>query len=149
MHDEKIPEYKKKVAEYVDGIEPEMTLHNFLYGRSYNKVNKTNERVVCERPTKTVIIRWNGDVVACCFDFDSVMVLGNVRENTIQEIVNSERYQNFCNKLKRRRYNQLPYCNICDQPEPYTLVNRLKRFYYLHFKRNMQRRQGIKFYNNL
>jgi len=149
LHDEKIPKYKKEVLKYVDEIEPDMTLHNFLYGRNYNKVNKTNKRIACERPTKTVVIRWNGDIVACCFDFDSVMVLGNVKDNTIREVINSEKYQDFCNKLKRRKYNELPYCNICDQPEPYTLINRIKRIYYLNIKRPFQRRRRIKFYNKL
>lgn len=149
LHDKKIPEYKRKIRPYIDQIEPEMGLHNFLYGRNYNKVKKTNKRLPCNRPSNTMIIRWDGKVVACCFDFDSVMTLGDVSKNTLQEVINSNKYKNFCNKLKKRKYNELPYCNICDQPEPYTLINRLKKIYYLNLKRPFQRKKRINFYKKL
>ena len=148
-HDEKISEYKTKIKDYIDKIEPDMTLHNFIYGRDYNKVKKTNLKVPCIRPNKTVIIRCDGDVVPCPFDFDSVMVLGNVRKNTIREVISSERYQDFCEKLQKRRYNELQYCNICDEPVPYTIINRLRRFYYVNMKRQQQIKKRDKFYNRL
>ena len=38
-------------------------------------------------------ILWNGDVVPCCRDSNGSVILGNVRENTLEEVWNSERYR--------------------------------------------------------
>lgn len=148
-HPKKLVEYKEKIKNYVDKIEPDMTLHNFIYGRNYNKVEKTNFRIPCDRPFKTVFIKWDGDVIPCPYDFDGVMVLGNVKNNAIREVINSKPYKEFCQKLRKRKYNEMQYCNICDEPLPYTLINRLKRYYYLNLKRPFQRKKRIIFYSKL
>ncbi|KKL60605.1 hypothetical protein LCGC14_2203620, partial [marine sediment metagenome] len=42
-----------------------------------------------------ITIRWNGDVVPCCYDIMSEYVIGNIRENSLEEIWNNERYNNI------------------------------------------------------
>jgi len=40
-------------------------------------------------------ILYNGDVVLCCMDWRRETVLGNVKNSSIEEIWNGERYKNF------------------------------------------------------
>ena len=43
-------------------------------------------------PLMKMNISWNGDVVLCCMDWRRAEVLGNVREQTIEEVWNSPAY---------------------------------------------------------
>jgi radical SAM protein with 4Fe4S-binding SPASM domain len=38
-----------------------------------------------------LVVLWNGDVVPCCFDHDGDLVLGNVRDETLEAIFHGER----------------------------------------------------------
>jgi len=42
-------------------------------------------------PIRDMVIAYNGDVVLCCEDMARKVILGNVRENSLQEVWNSER----------------------------------------------------------
>jgi radical SAM protein with 4Fe4S-binding SPASM domain len=48
-----------------------------------------------DRPLKIFHILNNGDVILCCMDWKREVVLGNVNENSIFEIWNSEKYKNI------------------------------------------------------
>jgi radical SAM protein with 4Fe4S-binding SPASM domain len=56
------------------------------------ELNDKPVRNTCDNIENTITIRWNGDVVACCFDLTSEMVLGNILESTLEEIWNGRRY---------------------------------------------------------
>ena len=47
----------------------------------------------CDHIVNTFTIRWNGDVVPCCFDLINMMVMGNVVTEEIENIWNNEKYQ--------------------------------------------------------
>lgn len=54
------------------------------------------EKVVdghCPLLDETMTIRWNGDVVPCCYDITSKHVLGNVHESSLEEIWSGELYE--------------------------------------------------------
>lgn len=44
-------------------------------------------------------IAWNGKVISCCRDLEGLTILGDVRQNSIQEIWNGEAFVNLRNKL--------------------------------------------------
>ena len=44
-------------------------------------------------------ILWNGDIVPCCQDPDGRQILGNVKNNTIDEIWNSNTYTDFRDRV--------------------------------------------------
>lgn len=44
----------------------------------------------CPFPWQYLVVQWNGDVVACCRDYNGRLVLGNVMENSLQDIWNGE-----------------------------------------------------------
>lgn len=70
----------------------------------------------CEHPIEIITIRYNGDVVACCYDTTSTYVLGNIKESSIKEIWNNERYRALRKSIKSKNY--LPLCNNCNVLNP-------------------------------
>lgn len=55
----------------------------------------------CTIPFWRAWILSNGDVVLCCVDWERKHVFGNVRENTIREIWNSEKYRAYRDRMRR------------------------------------------------
>jgi len=62
---------------------------------SLNKRPQILEKGYCPHLFETITIRWNGDVVPCCYDIMSEYVIGNIHENSLEEIWNNERYHNI------------------------------------------------------
>ena len=49
----------------------------------------------CPFPWQYVVVQWNGDVVACCRDYNGVLKLGNVTESTLKDIWNAPAHEKF------------------------------------------------------
>ena len=65
----------------------------------------------CSMLDETITIRANGDVVLCCYDLTSLLVVGNVKSSGILEIWNSQNYENIRADFKAGRYSEP--CNSC------------------------------------
>jgi radical SAM protein with 4Fe4S-binding SPASM domain len=69
----------------------------------------------CGRPQRgPVQIQSDGTVIPCCFLMDSEIILGNTYEDSIEDILKGERYQ----ELKRKHINgdlEGLVCKYCDQ----------------------------------
>lgn len=72
---------------------------------------------VLQHPWDIVGIRWNGDVVACIYDFDSRYVVGNVKEKGLWEIWNDEPMLKFRQAILDREYSSIEgngtMCSTC------------------------------------
>jgi radical SAM protein with 4Fe4S-binding SPASM domain len=62
----------------------------------------------------TMIIRWNGEVVPCCYHEDAFDI-GNVFEENIVSIWRNEKYRRIREGFGRRNYGQgmHPTCRKC------------------------------------
>jgi len=49
----------------------------------------------CEFPWTSLTIMSNGDVVPCTQDYDNEMIFGNIKENSLEDIWNSKKYEEF------------------------------------------------------
>ena len=67
-----------------------------------------NRRFGCAKPTSQLTIQWNGDMVPCCRDYNGFMVMGNVQNQTISEVWNSKKYNEF-----RANYKTSNLCERC------------------------------------
>jgi len=67
----------------------------------------------CGYPWQYVVVQWNGDVVPCCRDYNAVMTMGNVRDNTLQEIWNNTDYELLREQHRTGDYRNNPYCRDC------------------------------------
>jgi|GEM_PF-2382303 len=66
----------------------------------------------CRTLWRNLVIGWNGEVVPCCVDMLSSLVLGNVKQQTLAEIINSD----AASKLRKMHLTKAfpPICKHCD-----------------------------------
>lgn len=71
----------------------------------------------CNSPWDVIGVRANGEAVACIYDYDNRYVVGDVREQTIEEIWNGEPMLEFRQALLDRAYERVeqngPLCSNC------------------------------------
>ncbi|KAA1057588.1 radical SAM protein [Azospirillum argentinense] len=56
-------------------------------------VNPGRRRGFCGAPFTESVIRPNGDVTLCCYDISGIEVMGNLRQGSLEDIWNGERYR--------------------------------------------------------
>jgi radical SAM protein with 4Fe4S-binding SPASM domain len=70
-------------------------------------------RNACDHVDSTMTIRWNGDVVACCYDLTSQLVLGNVLRESLDVIWNGPRYLALRKSIDQRKFPEpCINCNV-------------------------------------
>jgi len=83
--------------------------------RRYEYIPNTYERVrtgaICRRIWTMSNIFSNGDVVPCCYDYDSEMKVGNIFETPFTRIWNSPAYR----QLRKKIYTQMHTIAKCNQ----------------------------------
>ncbi len=68
----------------------------------------------CKNLWERMTVFWNGDVTLCCEDVDGDWLLGNLRDSSIREVWNCERLLSIKEIHRKRRFQDLPFCNKCD-----------------------------------
>lgn len=139
----------KTMRRLADVFKLEFDKHNFTVGRKYNKTDKSRWKLSCLFPHKTIQIYWNGDVCSCCFDFNGLVVFGNLHNESLYDIVKGKKYNEFCRTHTLRQYNKNPRCPGCDQLVNITPYNILRRVYYAYFKRDTERNRRYKFFEEM
>ena len=90
------------------------TLHNYGGGRSYKSTNgKAHACPILAQPILQVL--WTGEVVPCCYDFNGTMVLGDLREQSIEEIWHGRPYQAIREAHETGDFADWPLCIKCDR----------------------------------
>ncbi len=64
-------------------------------------------------PWQWFVILANGNVTHCCYDYDAVQTLGNVKTQTIAEIARSKFLAVIEDGFSRHDFSQLPRCAEC------------------------------------
>jgi radical SAM protein with 4Fe4S-binding SPASM domain len=91
------------------------TFHNATGYLKSNK-RKSQRYHVCPYPFAHFRIASNGDVVSCSRDLQHKSVLGNLRHQSVEEIWNGEKFQNFRQALFDREPSRNGACRGCDLP---------------------------------
>jgi radical SAM protein with 4Fe4S-binding SPASM domain len=68
----------------------------------------------CWKMWHSQVITWNGIVVPCCFDKDAKHSMGNLKEQSLKEIWDSNKYNEFRQELLRSRKN-IDICSNCSE----------------------------------
>jgi radical SAM protein with 4Fe4S-binding SPASM domain len=68
--------------------------------------------VLCREPFVSLSVAWDGDVLACCFDFDKAIVLGNVQCNSLMDIWNGPRLREIRREFASGLVSN-PLCRDC------------------------------------
>jgi len=90
--------------------------HNYGDGRKYNipKSEKTCPIITGMR-RHILHITWDLNVVPCCYDYNSSICFGNLRENTLDEIFSSPSYLSFLKAHKTGDLSKYPICLNCEK----------------------------------
>ncbi|MBU1173362.1 MAG: SPASM domain-containing protein [Proteobacteria bacterium] len=72
------------------------------------------EYMLCARSQTHIYVLWDGSVTTCCFDVNGVNTMGNVKEHTLREIWESDRYQTFRQLHCDGRFSEIPVCRDCN-----------------------------------
>lgn len=70
----------------------------------------------CSHLWSSMVIRWNGDIVPCCRDLQSGMVLGNINKETLVEIWNNKEIIELRRKHRDFEYHKVQICKNCSKP---------------------------------
>ena len=90
---------------------------------------KIRARPPCYYLWKSFVIQWNGEVVPCCRDYDSKIVLGDVNKQTLLEIWNGKKLRKLrAEAIKGNFKNGL--CDNCYD----TSTAMPKKFYPFNFE---------------
>ena len=73
------------------------------------KLKATKQTSYCSHPFTDVGVLWNGDVTLCCLDHDGQLKVGNVRDSSIETVIQSEAAQ----KLRASMLGKYPLPSIC------------------------------------
>ncbi|HWQ57275.1 MAG TPA: SPASM domain-containing protein [Bryobacteraceae bacterium] len=92
------------------------SLHNFGRGRTYFGVQTELPcSAVWGVMRKTLQVSWNLNVIPCCLMFDDDIVFGNLREQTIAQIFDSEAYHRFVEAHMSNELDAYPACRNCER----------------------------------
>ncbi|HEV8336507.1 MAG TPA: radical SAM/SPASM domain-containing protein [Candidatus Polarisedimenticolia bacterium] len=67
----------------------------------------------CTRLFKQAYVKFNGDVVLCCTDYEAKIVLGNVREKSLEEVWNGPVATSIRAKFLSGRIGEISLCGAC------------------------------------
>jgi len=67
----------------------------------------------CKEVFEKITVYWDGRVTACCADYDNLMSLGDIFQNSIKELWSSDKANYYREMLVNRRHSELPLCKIC------------------------------------
>jgi len=78
-----------------------------------------DENFICTQLFQRLVIRWDGTVIPCCNDFNNKLKLGNVKENTLKEIWDSEKLKHVRTLHLNHEYYKIPVCKTCYESRVY------------------------------
>ncbi len=90
-------------------------LHNYGDGRAYNKPQEKLCPVINGKRKGILNITWDLNVIPCCFDFNSSIIFGNLKNQTLEEIFNGEPYKRFVNSHLNGDLKDYPVCQNCEK----------------------------------
>jgi radical SAM protein with 4Fe4S-binding SPASM domain len=84
---------------------------------NYDKDSVPSQKVVgnqpCEYLWQRMAIYWDGEVTACCRDFNNVFSFGNINRRTLEEIWNGDKL-NRLRKIHLKDRDSVTLCKYCD-----------------------------------
>lgn len=104
--------YWEKKCDEISIWKPHNWAGNYISETEQNK-EKCNS---CGRPGKDFVIRENGDVSVCCFDFNRDMVIGNLNDSSFEELLAGKQMKEILEMHKNKTFWQKEnICVNCDQ----------------------------------
>lgn len=92
------------------------SMHNFLVQGTSIKGNQLTEKQIeiCHQPFVELHIYWDGQIGLCCWDYDNMFPLGNVNDQELIELYNSQQFKFVRKEMIKKKCQFMP-CKICSQ----------------------------------
>ena len=120
-------EYNNKIIDYINNryninikydVE-QFTINNYIFINNFHEFiwpdlnNDTYDEIgTCYGLIDHIGILVDGTIIPCCLDSMGIINLGNIYENNLEEILNSDRVKNMINNFKNnKKYEEL--CKHC------------------------------------
>jgi len=97
-----------------EGHQSPVTSHQGTRAPTHRYTIKNPLHNRCFRMWSSSVITWDGKVVPCCFDKDADHCMGDLNEQSFEEIWRGERYREFRKKILRNR-KSIDICRNCTQ----------------------------------
>jgi len=120
-----VEENRNDVDKLIDDFGDKVSLeiwapHNWVDKKDYRSKDTPLMHDSCGRPFSGPIqVQVDGDIIMCCFDFNNEMVLGNFKDQTLEEIYSLEEDNLFSEIHKHHSAGTCGEsnlaCNNCDQ----------------------------------
>ncbi|KPA11441.1 radical SAM protein [Candidatus Magnetomorum sp. HK-1] len=124
---DQIKQFHKQISPYIDALTIGRTVLEYidvekikLSSKEKNVLQelKSHESVVKKHPECPEVfdklsINWDGTVSACCGDFDNVMMIGDIKDNSLKSIWHSKKMNAYRSILANMRHDDLPLCKTC------------------------------------
>ncbi len=94
--------------------------------------------VTCDKPWTSMTILWDGRVVPCCFDHDGLLTLGNVNDQSLDEIWRGESTRELRRSHRSGDFSNISLCEKCKDKEGYPVGK-----WYYPFNRLLQKRNTL------
>lgn len=106
----------REVLSLVDSVELRRP-HNWDGSADLGFQAQSNENGLCHfMKNNNLVVLPNGDVTVCCADLNSRGVIGNVKTESLADILNCEERKRMIVLMKRRRRREINLCVNCSQP---------------------------------
>jgi len=92
---------------YAGDIDDEKIMHRFQH-----KIRE--EERPCWRLWTTMVVQSNSKISLCCSDFNGTQIIGDVRNNTIEEIWQGKKLEAIRKMHIEHKQNLIPICKNCD-----------------------------------
>lgn len=104
----------RTVLEHIEAEQSRLDMAEKLRLRDLkNKESVVKKHVECPEVFDKLSVDWDGMVTACCWDYDHKMVVGDVRNSSLEEIWRSERMNRFRSLLADMRHDEIQLCSTC------------------------------------
>jgi len=101
----------------VDGLEV-WRPHNWVTGQRFRQL-AAKRLTTCDRPaTGPLQVQVDGTMNVCCFDFNGEMLIGDLRTQSLTEILTGPALARIRALHSSGRADELPLCAVCDQRDP-------------------------------
>ncbi len=113
---EEIEEFKKQFESRLEGIGHFSVKPYSMWAghvKDYRPKPHVPKQFECTMTNYSMSIYWNGDVVICCMDYDGFTKVGNVLEDSLDEIWKNKKYQEYRNAHKVKNFDKLRFCSGC------------------------------------
>ena len=80
-------------------------------------------KVCCGAPFDSLDIFWNGDISFCCLDYDGQLVVGDVKEQSLQEIWHGAKINQIRKRFIKNNYKGMPLCSTCENAPQIRKIN--------------------------